>query len=297
MALRRCPTSPPPLEPATPLDDEDLLAEILLRLPPLPSSLPRAAAVSRRWRRIVTDAGFRRRFRSHHGKAPLLGFFDRYGSFIPTVEAPDRVPARFSMGGWEVVGCRHGLVLCKKALQFQVIDPMTGDRSVIPAVEGELLLLMAKAVVAGIDRRSFRLVVVFNDYDRIRFSASIYSSDSGVWDISVATLTLPFSIGLIFYPGTLVDNAIYWLHDEGGILRYDMERQNLAVIELPPYEYIYHDFHFQIMSAALVLLSWINLASNSGIGRQILAVLQTGCCTNPFNWMRSFPNDWQILAG
>ncbi|MBC2899435.1 hypothetical protein CFC21_112275 [Triticum aestivum] len=60
-----------PLSPA-PLDDDDLLSEILLRLPPLPSSLPRASAVCRRWRRLASDPCFCRRFRGTTGFSAQL---------------------------------------------------------------------------------------------------------------------------------------------------------------------------------------------------------------------------------
>ncbi|KAM0838772.1 hypothetical protein ACQ4PT_060753 [Festuca glaucescens] len=77
---------------AAPLDDDDLLLEILLRLPPQPSSLLRASLVCKRWRCLVSDPGFLRRFRAHHRKPPLLGFIslEGYGPrycFTPTLEA------------------------------------------------------------------------------------------------------------------------------------------------------------------------------------------------------------------
>ncbi|KAM0827117.1 hypothetical protein ACQ4PT_068405 [Festuca glaucescens] len=108
--------------PATgPLDDDDLLCEILLRLPPQPSSVPRASAVCKRWRSLISDPGFFRRFRLRHRRnPPLLGFFDRYDglSFLPTLEAPNRVPpGRFSLEHDDdfersmSLGCRHGLFL------------------------------------------------------------------------------------------------------------------------------------------------------------------------------------------
>nr|XP_020192572.1 uncharacterized protein LOC109778427 [Aegilops tauschii subsp. strangulata] len=117
MSPRRRRTSPPP---ASLPDDDDLLREILLRLPPRPSSLPRASLVSKRWRSLVADPQFQRRFRDHHGKPPLLGFFvDEYSPcpLFPLLDQPDRIPgARFSMPLREgnrirIVDCRHGLVL------------------------------------------------------------------------------------------------------------------------------------------------------------------------------------------
>lgn len=86
---------PPAVE--SPLDDDDLLQEILLRLPPQPSSLPRASLVSKRWRRLASDHRFTRRFRlRHHRNPPLLGFFEldpgEGPSFVPTLDPPNRVP-------------------------------------------------------------------------------------------------------------------------------------------------------------------------------------------------------------
>ena len=83
---RRLPLSPA----ALPLDD-DLLSEILLRLPPLPSSLPRASAVCTRWRALLSDPAFHRRFRIHHRRSPpLVGFIDTCEgiTFEPALDAP-----------------------------------------------------------------------------------------------------------------------------------------------------------------------------------------------------------------
>uniref|UniRef100_M8CSA7 Uncharacterized protein n=1 Tax=Aegilops tauschii TaxID=37682 RepID=M8CSA7_AEGTA len=95
-----------------------MLREILLRLPPRPSSLPLASLVCKRWRSLVADPRFQRRFRDHHGKPPLLGFFigrRRSFSFVPTLDRPDRIPeARFTILLHEddkTLDSRHGLVL------------------------------------------------------------------------------------------------------------------------------------------------------------------------------------------
>ena len=117
MSPRRCRRRTAP--PASLPDADDLLREILLRLPPRPSSLPRASLVCKLWRRLVAEPQFQRRFRDHHhGKPPLLGFFlqDNISCpFVPMLDPPDRIPgARFSMPLYEsnrIIDCRHGLVL------------------------------------------------------------------------------------------------------------------------------------------------------------------------------------------
>ncbi|XP_044445282.1 uncharacterized protein [Triticum aestivum] len=86
-------TSPEP--PASLPDSEDMLREILLRLPLDLYSLPRASAVSKQWRGILADPKFLRRFYAHHRKPPLLGFFQRGGQqvmFTPVLAPPDRIP-------------------------------------------------------------------------------------------------------------------------------------------------------------------------------------------------------------
>ncbi|XBI42900.1 hypothetical protein VPH35_107735 [Triticum aestivum] len=79
--------SRPPADPVSNvLSDDNLLIEILVRLPPKPSSLPRASAVCRHWGSILSEPKFRKRFRKHHRKPPLLGFFRGYAkSFIPAM--------------------------------------------------------------------------------------------------------------------------------------------------------------------------------------------------------------------
>nr|CAB3455515.1 unnamed protein product [Digitaria exilis] len=63
------------MPPLSSLPDE-FVEEVLLRLPPdPPASLVRAGLVCKRWCRLVSGAGFRRRFREFHRRShPILGF-------------------------------------------------------------------------------------------------------------------------------------------------------------------------------------------------------------------------------
>ncbi|TVU40740.1 hypothetical protein EJB05_14215, partial [Eragrostis curvula] len=68
---------------------DDLIGEILLRVPPdEPSHLIRATLVCKPWRRILFDPVFLRRYREFHRTPPLLGFlrFDyNETKFISTI--------------------------------------------------------------------------------------------------------------------------------------------------------------------------------------------------------------------
>ncbi|CAN6209211.1 unnamed protein product [Urochloa humidicola] len=130
---RRAPTTP-----ALPLDNDDLLTEILLRLLPHHSTLPRTALVCKRWRRLASDSAFLRRF-SARRTLPLLGFFT--SSFSEPVFTSIQLPpgghhiptARFSLPQlpderWSLLGCRHGLALLlnKTRREARHLGPVTG---------------------------------------------------------------------------------------------------------------------------------------------------------------------------
>ncbi|KAK3152799.1 hypothetical protein QOZ80_2BG0163770 [Eleusine coracana subsp. coracana] len=74
------------------LGDDDLLYEIMLRLG-FPTTLVRAAAVSRRWLRIASDRAFLRRFRARHPPRLLGFYYHDYGlgrpHFVPISQAPE----------------------------------------------------------------------------------------------------------------------------------------------------------------------------------------------------------------
>ncbi|XP_020148616.1 uncharacterized protein [Aegilops tauschii subsp. strangulata] len=251
--------------PRPPLEVDDLLSEILLRLPPDPSSLPRASAVCRRWRLLVSDPGFSRRFRRHHHRnPPIIGFYDsnlRDLSFVPTLKAPNRVsPGRLSLRRhrddqyFTPLGCRHGLVLIcignSEPLKRHVLvwNPVTGEqhRQGTPPGFDTGKHFNGAVLRAAADVDHFQVVLVGNG-DQKRAVASVYSSDTGVWSNLVSTSTsLPLMSstdpspdwcfnGLSFDPAVLVRNSLYWLlgADSVGILEYDLERRSLDVIGLP----------------------------------------------------------------
>ncbi|KAM0836386.1 hypothetical protein ACQ4PT_062368 [Festuca glaucescens] len=264
MASRRC-TSPA----SGPLDDDNLLSEILFRLPPKPSSLPRASLVCKRWRSIATDAAFRRRFRTHHWKSPILGVFEecaREIKFIPLLDPPDRIPSeRFSLDlsddenfSWSVLGCRHGrvLLLNRSAHVLLVFEPVSGDslRILIPPEfvrDGFTDASGAVLCAAGDDQdhmhgnchmSPFKVVLVSPGSQEEPAIACVYSQGTGMWMWGDLISTAEPCAG---YVGpqhcTLVGNALYWYlygtmddTSEDSILKFDLDNQSLTVISGPP---------------------------------------------------------------
>ncbi|XBH60841.1 hypothetical protein VPH35_115369 [Triticum aestivum] len=265
---------------AAPLDDDNLLSEILLRLDPQPSSLPRASAVSRRWRLLVSDPGFRRRFRLHHNRnPPLLGVLEKVLggdlSLVPTVEAPNRFPAgalSLRLDDFFVpIGCRHGLVLVFLSLdswrEILVWDPITAEqhRILLPpgfmTRGGEGMINGAVLRAAG-DDDDFQVVVVMADKGRPQRRAfvCVYSSKTGVWGELVSTLLPSMAltdVACTGMPAVLAGNSLYWLlvGKISVILEFDMETQSLALIQVPVH-----------MLEGGRPLNWIMRAEGGGLG-------------------------------
>ncbi|XP_066379526.1 uncharacterized protein [Miscanthus floridulus] len=160
--------------PSPALLPDDVILEILLRVPPEPIYFLRASLVCRKWRDIVLDPAFIRRFRArHHHVAPLVVFFRKDGSFVPAGEPPDRIaPEHFSqlhgVGTWRVFDSRHGRVLLSAGrwwcgdegdeLELLVWDPMTGHRTYISPPRNMLLEYPAAGGRSYFDRHPFVIV-------------------------------------------------------------------------------------------------------------------------------------------
>ncbi|PNT69919.1 hypothetical protein BRADI_2g02920v3 [Brachypodium distachyon] len=229
-----------PAAPASLPDDYDLLREILLRLPPQPSSLPRASVVCKLWRAVTTDPKFLQCFRAHHRKPPLLGYFGAaFGDkveivFRPTLDHPDRIPPeRFSLRGCSrrenyVLGCRHGRVLvdCPAQKEVVVCEPISGGqrRVAVPPEfkngfhDGAVLCAAGDQghVHGGCHSCPFKVVLLCMPEEDNRALACLYARyDCG-------------------YPSILVGDALYWLDMSNGMLEFDLDGQSISVITGPP---------------------------------------------------------------
>ncbi|CAM0952173.1 unnamed protein product [Alopecurus aequalis] len=267
MASRRCrPHTSPALGP---LDDDDLLGEILLRLPPKPTSLPRASFVCKRWQSIATDAAFRRRFRTHHRKLPILGVFEAPSimsklKFMPLLDPPDRIPSeRFSLNlagdeyNWKVLGCRHGRVLLINwgRDMLLVFEPVSGDMLRIPIPpefdQGRKASTDAAVLcAAGNDQdhvhgdchsSPFKVVVVgIRPHDKAAI-AQVYSQETGMWMWGDLLSTSKPCTGRRCravgrsHPSILIGDALYLRLNgyEDCILKFDLDNR-LTLIDGPP---------------------------------------------------------------
>ncbi|WVZ61610.1 hypothetical protein U9M48_011461 [Paspalum notatum var. saurae] len=247
---------------------DDLVEEVLLRLPPAdPACLIRAAVVCRRWRRLISDQAFRRRFLELYPRPPTLGFLHLhhrhgvYGThFLPasSFRPPhaDVVPAH-----WIAVDARHGRVLFEDAstdswpadmvTQFVVSSPMTGDVRTLPALRTPMQLftgyesaaVLCAAAACGCHhldchRGPFTVVFVHTSPSNDHTVACVYSSETDTWR-TAASIHHPIGrVVLSARTAAFAGKALYFLFFLDSdctcrLLEYDLGKEELSLIDVP----------------------------------------------------------------
>nr|XP_051194667.1 uncharacterized protein LOC127307946 [Lolium perenne] len=120
---------------------DELIEEILLRLPPdEPSCLVRASLVCKPWRRIISHRRFRRRLHELHGRPPVLGFLRNSRKAVKDFAAT--TGSAFSLavpGDYLALDYRHGRALLLDMVpgwgELVLWDPTTGDQERVPVPE------------------------------------------------------------------------------------------------------------------------------------------------------------------
>ncbi|RLM61815.1 hypothetical protein C2845_PM14G11270 [Panicum miliaceum] len=192
--------------PDLPLEDEDLLGEYLLRLPPQPSSLPRASLVCKQWRRLV----------STHEAAPPRLLLPRPRRLKAAGDRlPVAIPPVFDRRPYKI----NGAIVCA-----------TGD-------EGH--------THGDCRSNPFQVITVGTSWEGVSACVYSSATDAWGNLIS-ALWPSPIPPGAPSHPfffndcrSTLVGSCIYWLIVglRASILKFDLGAQSLAVIEAPPNVY------------------------------------------------------------
>ncbi|KAF8731314.1 hypothetical protein HU200_016368 [Digitaria exilis] len=224
---------------------DQLVEEILLRLPiDTPAHLVGVALVCRRWRRLVSGAGFRRRLRAFHHSPPMLGFLcntlcnnpntyiTHLTRFVPTMTSSCSAHAGDHPGGWRADDARHGRVLLSRraasGLELMVWDPTTDHLQELPALpwptySWKAAVLCASAACDHLDCHRggpFRVVYIGVGDDGA-FSC-IYSSDAAVWSKPVSIELRRFSYTKSVQ-SVLVGKALYFMFHENNESSIDLQ--------------------------------------------------------------------------
>ncbi|KAL6640003.1 hypothetical protein ACP70R_022313 [Stipagrostis hirtigluma subsp. patula] len=231
--------APPPSPPEL---VEDLIEEVLLRIPPDdPARLARAALVCKPWCRVASEPGFRR---------SMPG-----ARFVPTSSfRPPRAAA--GGGGWRALDARHGRVLlanlyCKSGPigdALVVWDPVTGrrlglpelprHRETLPWSSWNAAVLCAAAACDHLDCRRGPFLVALVGASGRKVFGHVYSSEAAGWSQPTSRsgdFDLDGSVR-----SALVGNAVYFkcaktMRHIGlprfKILKYDLSTGQMSVID------------------------------------------------------------------
>jgi hypothetical protein len=264
MASQQSP--PPPPAPTTVIDlGNDLLREIFLRLPSLPSLVRAALSCHTFLHAVRSSPAFRRSF-SAARPPPLLGlFFDPDGPAIPAfsplrrrsdpdlaavVRGADFFLTRLpddddTFPSWVIKDCRDGYILLRNftAEQLAVYDPITRALDLIPdppdeifdGGHGDASYLGCHILSSKESAQPLRLVYTCQDQSRAR--AAVFSSHSREWQI------FPWSEPVTPLPedqfwlkvGTMVNGFVYWVHTgEAYIFVLNTATLEFSQMDLPP---------------------------------------------------------------
>ncbi|WVZ61732.1 hypothetical protein U9M48_011560 [Paspalum notatum var. saurae] len=246
---------------------DDLVGEILLRLPPdEPEHLFRAALVCKLWLRILCNPSFRRRYSVFHGAPPLLGILHKHqvvegdppARFASTTSMPDFPHPGSDGRRTRPLDCRHGRVLIHmledESVDYLIWDPITGDCHAVPEPDIPWLIYSA-AVFCAVDRCDhldchggpFRVVFAATHDYKDNIFASAYSSETGAWNAPASLDTSSESYvqrmregRAVPSRGTLLRDAVYFTLRFGNtIIKYDWSKNSLSMID-PPSRDVYN---------------------------------------------------------
>ncbi|KAF7088541.1 hypothetical protein CFC21_091642 [Triticum aestivum] len=196
---------------------DEILEEIFLRLP-TPAALARASTASPRFRRIITERAFLRRFLALH-PPPLLGFAAGVGGFYPAQDPHPSAPlaraivdaadftysfvpkAKSWFGHWHPCDARDGRLLLEASYRFDletipshaVCDPLSRRYVVLPAIPEETTipqerLFEFRSILAPIaedeDETSFKVIFMANYKSKLL--TYVFSSVTLQWCVAAS---------------------------------------------------------------------------------------------------------------
>ncbi|TVU40884.1 hypothetical protein EJB05_14367, partial [Eragrostis curvula] len=236
---------------------EDLVEEILLRLPPdEPARRVHAALVCKSWLRILRDGAFLRRYRKFHQNLYLLGYIHNgLGLMSPilvstSIGFPFSPPAVAPERQWWALDCRHHRVLIfhiYELVELIVWDPITDEKHHLPLPPHSDMSHSNGAVLCAVDccdhlnchGGPYHVVFVWTTRHGLVGGeehvawASVYSSETGAWS-TVNSITIENGSNIeMMKPSLLIGDTLYFSlsqDDDTHMLKFDLGGRTMSVI-------------------------------------------------------------------
>ncbi|CAL5077174.1 unnamed protein product [Urochloa decumbens] len=238
----------PPHDRALSEFPDDLMREILVRLPPdEPNRLLLAGGVCKPWLRILCDPTFRRYYMEFHRTPPVAGLLVGHWestTFVPmtTLFAPRII----DFDDTDTLDARHGRVLLFSPRGLAVWDPVLGASWDIPSPfagahfdSWTATVLCADPNCAHLDCHgaNFIVVAVLGDTTAGVTSGRCYSPGTGLWTDLASVDT---GVLLNMKPAVLVERSLFFTtrSSMGRIVRYDFRAASVSLVHPPNFQLV-----------------------------------------------------------
>ncbi|KAF7820560.1 F-box protein [Senna tora] len=230
-------------------ENDDLLTEILLRVPAKP--LVRFKCVSKRWLSLISHSNFCRRHTLRHPSSKVSGIFLRrtpgraqsgfqFLSLTSTHSASPFTSLDFAHdpSGVKILQSCNGLLLCSSLGKFGtprryfVYNPTTRLFSALPQsyplIEKSISIFGVNLAFDPSRSPYYTVVCVRSTVESCYFyQIMVYSSESesGGWRLSGSPFNAPYDMA--FGDGVYWKGAIHWTSPKGSSLYFDLAQESL----------------------------------------------------------------------
>ncbi|GLT28673.1 hypothetical protein SLA2020_035850 [Shorea laevis] len=229
--------------------NEDLLTEILLRLPPI--SLLRFRSVSRSWLSLISSTRFCHLHTFLRPTPKISGVFLRKSptefQFL-SLNSSNASPFPFKFHGFvedpagiKILQSCNGLLLCSSFCKigairtYYVYNPTIHRSSSIPPIIGDVSKVIFGVNLAFEPLKSphYKLICVRSTAESMYYhQIEIYSSETGVWTLCGSPFVAPFD--MVFDNGVFWNGAIHWISPRGNSLYFDVSNERIGMMPMLP---------------------------------------------------------------
>ncbi|KAK6915220.1 F-box domain [Dillenia turbinata] len=237
---------------AAELMDENIITEILSKLPL--KALLRSKCVCKRWHFMISDPIFIRKYSLENPSyyvsgfylqkaslscRPRLDFFTTNGNLESAPEASLSFIKDNTGGGLQIISSCNGLLCCssfrcsEKDRKYYICKPTTKQYTVLPPIESRHVFGIN--IVFEPSKSPHYKVVCVCASELLKdtlYLIKVFSSQRSSWRLSGKAFQLSYK--MFFGRGVLWRGALCWAGWGDSFLHFDVEREVLQTIPMPP---------------------------------------------------------------